>query len=108
MNTFRITDKGRTMNLDGEDLRLILVVEVANRLEHFIEENLWDLCEELTQKYGSVENAVVAVKSGLARFAVDEKADDDHEAWFPVDEEASSYGAPKVFQLIDDGAAEQH
>jgi hypothetical protein len=64
--------------------------------------NLWDLCEKLTQKYGSVENAVVAVKSGLARFAVDEEA--DHEAWFAVDEEASSYGAPEVFRLADEDA----
>ena len=90
---FRITDEGRAWEHDGDDPRMILYVEVAKRLARFVGENIEDLCEELTQKYGSVEDAVVAVKSGIARFEV-------------LYEESASDGPVPVFGCADEMPAQ--
>lgn len=64
MAEVKITKKGKNAHLDGLEPELILIVEVCKRLDRVTEDNLADLCEQLTHKYGSAENAVIAFKPG--------------------------------------------
>jgi hypothetical protein len=57
--------------LDGESLGMTLLMEVMARLGEIDEQNLYAILDTLVERHGSVENAIVAVKSGLARFETD-------------------------------------
>jgi hypothetical protein len=74
---FKVTEIGmRPGAADGMDPELLLMLEVCKRLELASEDNLIDLCMKLERDFGSVENAIVAVKSGRVQFEVDEEASD--------------------------------
>jgi hypothetical protein len=52
-----------------------LVLEVMGRIEHATLENATELVEQLLDRYGSPEAAIVALESGFVGFELDDQAE---------------------------------
>jgi hypothetical protein len=71
----RLTRRGRRalkVGIDGLSLDTTLALEIMGRVQHATIENVTEMMAELVQRYGSVEDAIVAVKSGFVGFEMDE------------------------------------
>jgi hypothetical protein len=69
---YKLTRRGRKARLDGLSPLLTLGMEITRRLDggrgDFDLENIADLIDQLIARYGSIENAIVMVKSGHVGF----------------------------------------
>jgi hypothetical protein len=76
MTAFKLTRRGRNAHFDGLSPIAILGIEIMRRLDRgrgdFDLENIADLIEQLVARYGSIENAIAAVKCGRVGFEKDE------------------------------------
>jgi hypothetical protein len=69
-----LTRRGRRAmrkGLDGLSLGATLLLEVMARVDCITYGNASDLIEELLERYGSAEEAIVALKSGKVGFEKD-------------------------------------
>ena len=67
----RLTRRGRRAlraGLDGLSPEATLAMEIMARVECGTLDNATDLYDELVDRYGSPENAIVALKSGVVGF----------------------------------------
>ena len=65
--------------LDGLSADHVLTLEVMSRIKYGRAKNIDDLVDELIRRFGSAEDAVVALKSGLVHFKKVEVDGDDPE-----------------------------
>jgi hypothetical protein len=66
-----LTRRGLRMlraGLDGFSAEDVLTLEVMSRIKYGREKNIDDLVDELIRRFGSAEDAVVALKCGLVHF----------------------------------------
>jgi len=76
----KLTRRGRRAwraGLDGLSPGATLALEIMARVKHAELVNVSGMIAELVERYGSPENAIVAIKSGKVGF---EKVSDDPEA----------------------------
>ena len=66
MTTFKLTRRGRKAHLDGLRPELTLLMEITRHLNGGRGE--FDADNELVARYGSIGNAIVAVKGGRVGF----------------------------------------
>ena len=64
----KITKRAEKMPLDGMPPDMVLAVEVFRRIKRATEKNADCLCERLVGEYGSVKNAITAIRSGDVQF----------------------------------------
>jgi hypothetical protein len=76
MTTYKLTRRGKKARLDGLHPESILLMEIFRRLDgarrEFDTDNISDLVDQLVERYGSIESAIIMVKSGRIGFAKDE------------------------------------
>ena len=73
----KLTRRGRRAwraGLDGLSPGATLAMEIMARVKHAELENISEMITDLIERYGSPENAIVAIKSGKVGF---EKVSDD-------------------------------
>jgi hypothetical protein len=66
--------KALRAGLDGLSLGATLLMEIMARVKYAPLDNVADLADQLIERYGSIENAIVAIKSGIVGFEPDELA----------------------------------
>jgi hypothetical protein len=69
--TLSLTEYGERIQLDGMAPEIILIVEVMKCIKHVHEDDLPRILDGLVAEFGTVENAVEAVKSGMVEFEED-------------------------------------
>jgi hypothetical protein len=76
----KLTRRGRRAwkaGVDGLSPGATLAMEIMARVKHAELENISEMITDLIERYGSPQNAIVAIKSGKVGF---EKVSDDPEA----------------------------
>ena len=69
--TLRLTEYGERIQPDGVEPGKILIVEVMKGIKHVYEDDLYRILDGLVAEFGTVENTIEAVKSGMVEFEED-------------------------------------